>query len=264
MNNRPVIAAVIAGGRWKGETPAGMTEWRALSPVAGRPMVAYILDALAAAKTIHDTILVGPPELSEAFPSIHRLDPTPTLTGNVLAVSQYAAGKGRILLVGSDIPLLTPQSVDNFIHACSSTDAKLYYPVIPKDVVLSRYPDMRRTFLKLRDGVYTGGNLILADPQFLLDSGPKVQALYNARKSPFGIARILGPQLLIRMVLTAAAGIPLLDIPLAARLVGRALGAPVAGITVNDPEIGADLDSIDELPAFERALQQIECVGHEA
>lgn len=249
-----VIAAVIAAGRWKGEIPPGTSPWRALAPLNGRPMLAYVLDALRESRGIKEAILVGPPELSEHFPDLPRLDPTDTLTGNVFAASRYAQGKGHVMLVGSDIPLITPEAIDGFIKACDFDGTRLFYSIVEKQVCLQKYPQMKRTYVRLRDGTYTGGNLMLAEPQFFLDRGPQITAIYDARKSPLRLAQLLGLQLMTRTILTAFCRLPLLDVATASKLVGRALKDPVKGVPIPFAEVGADLDSQEEIPVFEAIL----------
>jgi len=247
-----VVAAVIAAGKWKGEAPPGT--WRALTPLAGRPMLAYVLDALSASNTVNEMVVIGPSEFSEPFPQVTLLDPTQTLTGNVLVAARAARGKGRVLLVGSDIPLLTPAAVDDFVTACPA-DRAFCYSIIEKSVVMERYPDMKRTFVRLSDGTYTGGNLILADPEFLIERDAVIEGIYANRKRPLALAGSLGWEVSLRLALTALLRLPLLDVPRAERLVGRTLGGTVAGVPTLHAAIGADLDSVDEIPQFEALLK---------
>ena len=252
MNNG-IVAAVMCAGAWKGEVPAGMSPWRALLPLNGRPMLSYVMDAIAASTLVTETVMVAPPEFAELYPHIQRLEPTEQLTTNVVAGARYALGRGRVLLIGSDIPLLTPASIDSFIQDCSAADVQFFYSIIEKAIVMAKYPQMKRTFLKLSDGTYTGGNLMLSDPQFLLDSLPHIQAIVNARKNVPGLCRYLGLELLVRVALTRL-GLPLLDVARAEALVSRAVHGYAIGVPSTHPEIGADLDSLDEVPVYEAIL----------
>ncbi|MCA1597382.1 MAG: NTP transferase domain-containing protein [Chloroflexi bacterium] len=251
-----IIAAVLAAGAWKGEVPAGTPALRALTPLNGRPMLSYVLDALAGCKAITGVVLVGPHELSDAFPGVERLDAAEQLTGNVLVASRYALGKGRVMLVGSDIPLLSAAGIQDFVDRCADPEVRLFYAIIEKGLVASAYPGMRRTFVRLSDGTYTGGNLLFGSPRFLLDSQHRVQAIYDQRKNVPGLARLMGYPLIARLVLTSVLRLPLLDVASAGRLVGKSLGAKVAGVPVGYPEIGADLDSPDEIPYYEDLLRR--------
>jgi GTP:adenosylcobinamide-phosphate guanylyltransferase len=249
-----VVAAVMAAGRWKGEVPAGGSPWRSLYPLAGRPMLAYVLDALERSRTVTETILVGPAELSEAFPGVARIDAGAKLTDNVEAACRYAAGKGTVLLTGCDIPLVTAGAIDYFVRECSFNRTRLYYPILEKRAVLKDYPSMKRTFVRMADGTFTGGNVFLAQPDFILDQLPVIQSIYAARKKPLRLAGLLGWELMFRLLLTSGAHLPLLDVTTASRLVGKALGGLVKAIVIPYPSLGADLDSLDEAPLFEKYL----------
>ncbi|MCA1597067.1 MAG: NTP transferase domain-containing protein, partial [Chloroflexi bacterium] len=207
-----IIAAVLAAGAWKGEVPAGTPALRALTPLNGRPMLGYVLDALAGCAAITGVALVGPPELSVAFPHLERLDAADQLTGNVLVASRYALGKGRVMLVGSDIPLLSSAGLQDFVDRSADPDVKLFYSIIEKRVVAAAYPEMRRTFVRLADGTYTGGNLLFGSPQFLLDSQDRIQAIYDQRKNIPALAGLMGYSLIARLALTSVLRLPLLDV----------------------------------------------------
>ena len=57
-----------------------------------------------------------------------------------------------------------------------------------------------RTALRLRDGEFTGGNLVLVRPRFLLTQNARIAAAYAARKSPVQLARLLGIGTLGRVI----------------------------------------------------------------
>jgi molybdopterin-guanine dinucleotide biosynthesis protein A len=252
--DQPVVAGILAGGRWKGTLPDGIAPWRALFPLNGAPMAQYVLDAVA--PLVVDTFFIGPPELAGPFSGTERLEAGDSLTDNVVRACRYAAGRGLLLLAACDMPLITAPAVDDFITRCRVLKRQAYYSVVSERVMTSSFPAMRRTYVRLKDGTFTGGNLLLLDPEATLAHEPIIQELYDSRKKPLALASRLGPELLIRAALTHALRLPLLDVDLAGRLISRRLGCTVAGVPTPHAEVGADLDSIAEAPLYSRLLEE--------
>src|SRR5436189_299813 len=81
-------------------------------------------------------------------------------------------------------------------------------------------PGMRRTYARLREGTFTGGNAVLVRPDVLLSQAAIVREAYAMRKKPWQLARLLGPLVITKYVLGR------LRIADAEAAVGRILGVP--------------------------------------
>src|SRR5947208_5689721 len=95
-----VGAVVLAGGTADAAFRAAAgVENRALAEIGGRPMVQYVLDALAAAATIRGVVLVGDERLESLRPVDTRVEPAGDLFDNLEAGLRASPGCDTALLV---------------------------------------------------------------------------------------------------------------------------------------------------------------------
>lgn len=241
-----VDAVVLAGSSNDGPLKdCSSVRYEALIPVGSKSMVEYVVEALLQARGIRRVLVIGP-----------AADLTPLLAGERVSVADSAggimenievglkhlSGERRVLLVTSDIPMLTPRAVENFLDLCGDMSGDLYYPIISKDEVEIKYPSTRRTYVSLKEGVFTGGNMFLLNPdvfQKCLENGQKIIRL---RKSPLGLCRLLGVGFVIKFLLR------LLTLAEAERKVSQLLGM-IKGVVVISkyPEVGVDIDKPNDL-----------------
>ena len=73
---------------------------------------------------------------------------------------------------------------------------------------------MQRTTLNVREGTFTGGNLMLLNGRVVLDHRETVMQAYAARKKPLQLGGMLGWGLLARIALAQAFSPGLLPISL--------------------------------------------------
>jgi hypothetical protein len=249
-------AVVLAGRRNDGRLavdPAAAA-WEALIDVAGRPMAARVLDALGAARSVGGGALVGPAALVPYLPAgFERVEPV----GDTLA--NLAAGLGRrpdaashVLVATSDIPLVSAAMVDAFVAACGAMDQDVYFPVVRREVAEARFPGVRRTYVRLRDGAYTAGNLFVVRAEVLPPAastgGGLLDKLVRWRKAPWRMALGLGPGL----VWAVASG--RWDLARVEREASRRLGVRGRAVVVDDPEVGVDVDKPGDLALCREVL----------
>jgi len=191
-------AVVLAGGKNSPEmTEVTETENRALTPLGGRTMLEYVVSALNRAPSVGEIVVVGAVPQSELYRTV---TPNDTLLGNLLAGLDAAGDGERVLISTSDIPFLTPDAVEDFLTRALATGADLCCSYVPLALCDAKYPEMKRTAVKLSEGKFTLGNLMLVSPKFLRASEGVITAAYAARKSPVAIARLLGGGLLLRLL----------------------------------------------------------------
>lgn len=250
-----IDAVVLAGRPNEGALrQAGPVRWEAMLEIAGRPMIAYVVEALHKAAGVGRIIVVGPEEIRPFVGGMAEIvTPGDGLLENLrrgLAAAGALDGfaTGGLLLAGGDIPLITGRMVDDFLAACRASRAAFYYPIIRKEDCLARFPDARRTYVAIREGVFTGGNLFYVErgnARRLLDLAGR---FYAARKSPLRLAGLLGWGTLVK-VLFKRASIPELETVFA-----RLAGAPAKAVVVQHPEIGMDVDKPEDLKLAEAVL----------
>jgi molybdopterin-guanine dinucleotide biosynthesis protein A len=246
-----VAAVVLAGGEADKEFRAatGVTS-RALAPLAGRPMVSWVLEALAAASSLERIVLVGAEGLSDAPGVRQQLRGGSDLIETIERGVGACPGAGYVLLVSADVPALTAEGIDAFVRAGRELAADLVYPIIPRAANEVRFPGIRRTYLRLADGVFTGGNLFLVRPDALLQQRELVRRAYAARKRPFRLAWMLGWRTLWRLWRGR------LSVEEAEAAVSRLLGIQARAVVTDHAELGADVDHVADLEAMGAYLER--------
>ncbi len=235
-------------------------ENRALTPLGGRTMLDYVVKALRQSPSVGSIYVVGPVPASSDYQQVTGGE---TLLQNLMAGLRAAeAGgsspqnAGQVLVSTSDIPFLTPESVEDFVGRGVESGADLCCPFVSVALCYARFPEMKRTAIKMREGRFTLGNLMLVNPRFLLAHQDTIQRAYDARKSPVQMARLLGLGLLGRLVLAQTVSPSLLTIPLLEAGVSRLLGGGcrAVGIETQYPEIGTDVDKPEDVVIARRML----------
>ena len=125
-----VDAVVLAGSKNDGPLKeCSGVRYEALIPVGSRTMVEYVVGALLQARHIRKVLVIGPvAELSPLF-AVERVSFAQSNGGmleNIEIGLNVLYGGKRILLVTSDIPMLTPQAIDDFLDLCGDMSGYLY------------------------------------------------------------------------------------------------------------------------------------------
>jgi CTP:molybdopterin cytidylyltransferase MocA len=210
MNQELTVIGVITAG-WSPKEDDPLTEYtqgksKALISIAGKPMIAHVIDALAGSRYVQRSVIVGlDPNAKIAFSMPVDLVPdTGSLIGNVEtgllhAMEHYPAMNGA-LLSGSDVPTITPAIVDAFIDTCLRTDHDVYYSIIEQSVMEARFPNSRRSYVRLKDGNFAGGDLMYFRKSTNLGDRELWDRLANSRKHPLRQVAVLGLWPLLKLV----------------------------------------------------------------
>ena len=145
----------------------------------------------------------------------------------------------RILVISADLLWLTKEAVDTFIRDAPA--AALVYPIIAREVAEREFPAQKRTYAKLKEGTFTGGNALLLEPRTIPTLLPFVNRAYEGRKNPLSLARLFGFGFVFKL-LTGRLRIETLE-----RRAGYLLGMRVRAFQCQDASLGADVDEIAHL-----------------
>jgi len=156
--------------------------------------------------------------------------------------------ESKVLVVTSDIPLITGEIIDSFLNKCDREDADIIYPVVPKSLNQAKYPGVKRTYAKLKDGVYTGGNVFLINPQIVKACAPKAEELVRLRKSPLQLVNYIGVMYFLKYIFRS------LSIKDAEERISQLFNIKGKAIIVTYPEIGVDVDKPSDLELVEKIL----------
>lgn len=249
-----VSAVVLAGrantGKLQNCTPE---EWEALIEVGGRPMLSWVIDALKGSRSIGGIFLVAPESPFAALyegNSVQVVKPQDSMVRNALAGCHAAPDTEFILVATSDVPFITPDVVDRFIEQCLNTEADFYYPVVPREITEKRFPGVVRTYASLREGTFTGGNMVLIRKSLADLAAERANVFVENRKSPLKQAGLLGWSFVIKLLLRT------LSIAELEHTISRYFGMRCRAVIAVDPEIGVDVDKPADLELARRDLRR--------
>lgn len=245
--------AVVLGGGDPGDpfAQAHGQKVKALIELHGQPMAAYVLRALRDSGMVGQIAYVGPttPEI-DALIDI-RVTDRGSLLGNLEAGIAALPQTARVLVATADIPMLTGEQVRDVLQAAPA-DAALVYPVVRREDCEAAYPGVKRTYAKVRDGTFTGGNLFLLDPALVGQFLPRLKEILAARKAPLKLAAIIGPGILLKL-LTGRLTVRDLE-----EKISATLHVPARALITPHAAIGTDVDKDSDLQLAGQHTQRLE------
>lgn len=244
-----VDALVLAGG--DGDVVDHNVAIKGLVPVLGRPMVEWVVDALRAAKTVRKIAVVVP--TSEGLGDwTSKVDELVICDGqfsdNALAGVQALKSELHIVGLSADIPAVTPEAIDDFVVRTLDIGADFSYALIRKQDMLAQFPGSVRTFIKIKDGSITGGNVMVISSDISSRVKEIFQEFFDTRKNPVKMARVVGVPFVVKLVSGN------LDPDDVGRKLEQVLKAPCAAVFTTHACIGADVDKPIDVEVVERAL----------
>ena len=200
-----------------------------------------------AAKTEALDLLAG--TLSESVKLCEAKGDMPT-TAYAATMALGADSTQQHLYICDDIPLVTPAGIQDFLSQCAEyPDRQVFYPIIPKEACLALFPEAQRTYGKLPEGEFTGGNMMLLDKRVTINKQELGRQIYALRKSPLRLANWLGWSFIFKAVFRK------LTLKAAEERVSEIL-APSKAIITQHAGIGMDVDKPEDLKLVENYLSK--------
>lgn len=238
-------AIILAGGEKRKQfLNLSHQPYEALIEIAGQPMVTFVANALAACGAVRRIFIVGPEAALRQceFPPQTTILPGGRTIMETIQIGMEALGhKQKVLVVTADIPLLTADAVNDFLLQCSRVDADFYYPIVAKELNERRYPTTRRTYVRLREGTFTGGNIFLVNPDIVSRSLAVANRIIENRKKPLTLCGILGWTFILKFLLGT------LCLAEVENRVSELLRLRGAVVHSRFPELGIDVDKPSDL-----------------
>jgi GTP:adenosylcobinamide-phosphate guanylyltransferase len=225
----------------------------ALVEINGKPMVQYVLDGLAQSREVGRIIVVSPPGELEPHVTGRNLEFVASrdhIVDNILEALKVLPQDEEFLVVSCDVPLITGEIIDDLIALCRRTPAELYYPIVEKSVAEARFPHVKRTYVTLREGTFTGGNIFLCHPRVAHRAAPKVREFLNYRKDPLKMIRLLGWSFALRYLFLKNLTLKELE-----QKVSDMLDLKGAVVVAPWPEVGVDVDKPSDLELVRSILK---------
>lgn len=234
---------VVLGGGHDALAQAHGVATKALIPICGRPIAAYVLDALRGSGKVGKLVYVGAtsPELKGID---HEIPDAGSLVAN-LAAGTKALGNlsGRILVVTADIPLITAQEIEILLSELEKQpeNTELIYPIVSRSSCEKAYPTVKRTYAKVREGAFTGGNIFIVSGNVIERFLPTIEKVFEYRKSPLKLAQTIGIGTAFKFIAGQ------LSIGELEKKVSRILDVKANALITQFASIGTDIDKEDDL-----------------
>lgn len=236
-----IDALILAGSRGPHDPVAalGKVAHKALTPIAGRPMLAYVLDAVRGVPEVERIYICIDAEtdlrpVTNGTP-FNRIPPADSPAASVAAALQAIDGDRPLLITTADHPLLTPQIVAHFLREAPK-DADLCVGLADAETVTKAFPEGKRTFYRLAGKGYSGCNLFLARKPGAVRVAEYWRRMEVHRKNPLRLVREIGIGALIRYALG------LLDLERAFRHVSKLTRARIIPVILPFAEAATDVD----------------------
>ncbi|MCR3921295.1 MAG: nucleotidyltransferase family protein [Firmicutes bacterium] len=245
---------ILAGGaKSSALTEMENVKNKAFVQIHGQPMLTYVLTALRQVEEVGRIAIVGPlADLAfakEQFTQIVTVAEESTIVENVQRGVEALQPRKHVLVCTVDVPFLTPTAVEDLLTSCIPYDADIYYPIINRIDNDRRFPGVTRTYVKLREGEFTGGNLFLVNPACLERALPRLHKIFALRKSPLRLVAMLGFGFVIKL-LTKQLSIAALE-----RRFSALFAVQAQAVISKFAEIGTDVDKPSDLELARLHLQ---------
>jgi GTP:adenosylcobinamide-phosphate guanylyltransferase len=243
-------AVIMAGGvPQPGELLYEATQGisKALLDIAGKPMIQWVVDALEGATSIQNIVIIGLNE--NEFPAGGKVrarlpnqgEMLKNIQAGIAKVMEINSSTEYVLLVSSDIPAITPAMVDWVTQAAIASGGDACYNVITRQTMETRYPTSRRTYMRLKDQEFCGGDMNVGRTSLITTHSDLWDKLIATRKNPLKQASILGLDTLFLLLLRQ---LTLEDV---AQRASKNIGLKARAIICPYAEVGMDVDKPHQL-----------------
>ncbi len=230
---------------------------KAMVDVAGKPMIQWVLDALGDAKHVDNIILIGlsPKSGVTCKKPLHYISNQGRMLSNIVVGVEKSLELDPkteyVLVASSDIPGIKAEMVDWLIETCMQTKEDIYYGVVPREVMETRYPGSNRTYTKLKNIQLCGADMHITHISMATEHLDMWEELIGNRKSPLKQAATIGFGTLLR-VATRSITLDELVLTVTKRL--NITGRPIVW---EHAEPGMDVDKPHQLELIREDMEKL-------
>ena len=244
-----VNALILAGDKNESGKP------KALLKIAKKYMIEYLIQSLKDSGCISKIYVVGDELLNQTIG--HEVDgvikPKGSIIGNLkFGIDTIGDYNTPVIVCTSDIPMVTGDAIRDLVEKSVSSGLDFIYPIIDKKLNDEKYPEVKRTYVKIKEGTFTGGNIIYMNPKIVDKVTNKAELLIKYRKKPFKMGQVLGFIFLIKLIFG------MVSIPTARKKVDKMFGIRADALLTQYPEIGNDVDKPSDVEFVSKYLSNPE------
>jgi molybdopterin-guanine dinucleotide biosynthesis protein A len=231
---------------------------KAFVEIGGVTLLERVLRPLRSSPSVGRIVAVAPPDVAgrPAVAAADELRPdgrriTDSLRSGLAGFAPDAA----VLIVASDLPVLTVAAIEDFAGRVRRADADVAYGCVERRAHVAKYPQVPHTWARLRDGTFCGGGIVAMKPRALPLLERFLERLGAARKRPLRLASLFGWDVLARYALGR------LSIAQAEARATSLLGATARAIVSPYPETGVNVDRVSDVALAEELVRSSGAAG---
>lgn len=226
--------------------------------VAGRSMLGRVLKAADSSEFVSGITVIGLEnfehlERNESWPPVQFTDGAQSPTESILrALSSISAEQYPMLITTCDHALLNPEIIAAFVKKSNQLDADLTVALASQDTIETAYPNVKRTYLKFSNGMFSSCNLFCLKSPSALKVIDFWKSAETDRKKPWRIAWRFGAISAARLLIKRPSLTRAFDI------ISRQLDVKIAPVELPHAEAAIDVDKSSDLELVERILREQE------
>lgn len=234
-----MIAVITAGGRVSGALAEAMgTDVKALAPIGPRTLIDAAIEAARGIGVERISVVGGDDVRKHCARLVDEVIPEDAVGHENLRRAIVSAENSQLLLMTSDLPFIQDESLGAFVRAARGADVAL--PLATEREYNALYAGAPAHATRIgRECVVNGGVALFAagvGARVL----PAAQRLFDARKSLWQMAALLGPRLLFRFALGR------LQIDDVEHRAAETLGVRALAIRNSSPTLCFDVDTLED------------------
>lgn len=251
-------ALIVAGGRPEPDDPLypyTQGDPKALIKMGERTMLERVVDALHNSTQVEKIVVIGLGHdhgMNFKRP-VHHLPDQGSMVSNATAGLRWLLEQDPtprpVLGVSADIPTLTGEIVDALIETCRPFQHSLYYTLVTQETMEKRFPESKRTYVRLKNLLIAGGDMFIFQTSLVNMNPEMIEALSNARKHAWKLARIVGFTTLLKFLTRR---LSLNDIE---KTGARLIHGPVKIILSPHAELAMDADKPNQIEMLQTFFQ---------
>ncbi len=249
-------AIILAGKKKNGVLEAEFNvPTKALIPFNERPMISYVLDAVKGTPGVRNIVVIGPEDALSPIVKGEKVRVLPDKGGileNIEEGIRHLSPEkdDLVLIITSDIPLVTSEMIFYFINTATKYDVDFCYPILKREICEEKFPETKRTYGTVKEGTFTGGNFFLVRAHAFMNSREILKRAISYRKKPWKLSKLLGFKFLLKFFMKK------LTIPEVENRAYELLGYKGKAIEVPYPEVGIDVDKQNDYRLVEERLKK--------
>jgi molybdopterin-guanine dinucleotide biosynthesis protein A len=161
-------------------------------PLAGKPMLQWVLDALASSQVATPyAVVIDDPAAARDYRSIIVLPAANSAPASALAALAKQNHFPTLITTG-DHPLLTADMIETMLQQSERSSADILVGLATQETIATRYPETKRTYFNLGGTRVSGCNLFAVMTPAGLKLLERWQDLEKNRKKPWKLVAAFG------------------------------------------------------------------------